>query len=59
MTIGKQSIHFMDVELYRLTNDNLLNERIQCVEDLIMYSLEMNGMLSQLSKAQLLNILLK
>lgn len=49
----------MDVELYRLTNDNLLNERIQCVEDLIMYSLEMNGMLSQLSKAQLLNILLK
>lgn len=38
----------MGVEVYGLSNDSLLNERIQCVEGLIMYSLEMNDMLSKL-----------
>lgn len=56
----KAVTYFMGVEVYGLNNDSLLNERIQCVEGLIMYSLEMNDMLSQLSKDQLRrDILLK
>lgn len=54
MIIGKHSIHFMGVEIYMLTNDNLLNERTQRVEDLIMCRLKMNDMLSQLGKDQLI-----
>lgn len=46
MTIGKQSTHFMGVEVYGLTNDNMLNERIHCVAGLIVFSLEMNDILS-------------
>lgn len=42
----KAVTYFMGVEVYGLNNDSLLNERIQCVEGLIMYSLEMNDMLS-------------
>lgn len=54
MIIGKHSIHFMGVEIYMLTNDNLLNESTQRVEDLIMCRLKMNDMLSQLGKDQLI-----
>lgn len=62
MTIRKQSLILWEWKYMGcvMSDDSLLNERIQCVEGLIMYSLEMNDILSHLSKDQLRrDILLK
>lgn len=50
----KAVAYFMGVEEYGLSNDSMLNEKIGCVEGLIMYSLEMKNMLSQLRRDILL-----
>lgn len=44
MTIRKQSLILWEWKYMGcvMSDDSLLNERIQCVEGLIMYSLEMN-----------------